>query len=220
MFADGSIGAVLARVRPLRRQVIAVLFSLSSVACASVEHGQPVVSLLEMRQSRVVVQQWDLSCGAAALATVLTYQHGDAVDEREIARGMLRLTDPLRVQVRGGFSLLDLKRYVESRGYSGSGYTSLTLDDLVKLAPVLVPVSFRGYNHFVVFKGVAGERVFLADPGFGNRTVELEQFHTAWLQSIGFVVRRKDGVALPNRLKPRAAELTRPPDAAVRAALK
>ena len=49
----------------------------------------PVKSLLEMRQNRVVVQKWDLSCGAAALATILNYQHGDPVPERQIARALI-----------------------------------------------------------------------------------------------------------------------------------
>ena len=38
-----------------------------------------------MRHDNVVVQEWDLSCGAAALATILNYQYDDPVSEREIA---------------------------------------------------------------------------------------------------------------------------------------
>jgi hypothetical protein len=33
----------------------------------------PVRSLQEVRQDGVIIQKWDTSCGAAALATVLTY---------------------------------------------------------------------------------------------------------------------------------------------------
>ena len=82
---------------------------------------RPVTSLLEMRQDRVVVQEWDISCGAAALATILNYQHGDPISEREIARGLIAreeyLADPDLVRARHGFSLLDLKRFVDRRGY-------------------------------------------------------------------------------------------------------
>src|SRR5689334_2013631 len=59
-------------------------------ASVSVSGRRAVKSLLEMRQERTVVQQWDLSCGAAALATLLSYQHGDFVSEREIAKGLMR----------------------------------------------------------------------------------------------------------------------------------
>src|SRR5688500_11553424 len=97
-----------------------LLLSLMSVA--SVAQAQPVRSLLEMRQEGVVVQQWDTSCGAAALATVFTYSFKDPVSERSVAQAMLRRTDPLRVKVRGGFSLLDMKRFAEARGYAAAGF--------------------------------------------------------------------------------------------------
>jgi predicted double-glycine peptidase len=172
----------------------------------------PVKSLLEMRQDRVVVQQWDLSCGAAALATLLNYQHGDPVSEREIAKGLIQreeyLAEPLLVRARHGFSLLDLKRYVDRRDYQGIGYGQLTLEDLIERAPIMVPVNFYGYNHFVVFRGMRGNRVLLADPAFGNRTMLAAKFEAAWLEypeigKVGFVVARADGVEPPNRLAPR-----------------
>jgi hypothetical protein len=171
----------------------------------------PVKSLLEMRQDRVVVQQWDLSCGAAALATLLNFQHGDPISEREIAKGLIGrkeyVANPLLVRVRHGFSLLDLKRYVEERGYRGIGYGQLTLDDLVERAPIMVPISSRGYNHFVVFRGARGNRILLADPAFGNQTMLAATFERAWLDypkfgQVGFVVERADGAAPPNQLAP------------------
>src|SRR5688572_3152656 len=195
-------GAALAGGRPHIARLLTSGALAALLPCITVNAATPVTSLLEMRRTHVVVQQWDISCGAAALATVLTYQHGDTVEEKEIARSMLRLTDPLRVKVRGGFSLLDMKRYVEQRGYAASGYSELTIPDLVGFAPVLVPVNFRGYSHFVVFKGIIGDKVLLADPGFGNRSVELDTFRNAWVQPVGFVVRRKDNIPPPNRLVP------------------
>ena len=175
----------------------------------------PVKSLLEMRRDRVVVQQWDLSCGAAALATLLNYQHGDPISEREIAKGLIEreeyIENPALVRFRHGFSLLDLKRYVEERGYRGIGYGQLTLEDLIEQAPVMVPINSYGYNHFVVFRGALGNRVLLADPAFGNRTMLAAKFENAWLDypkfgRVGFVVARADGAAPPNRLAPVPAD--------------
>ena len=54
----------------------------------------PIRSLQEIRHEGVVIQKWDTSCGAAALATVLTYSLNDPVSEREVASGMLRMTEP------------------------------------------------------------------------------------------------------------------------------
>lgn len=175
----------------------------------------PVRSLLEMRQEGVVVQKWDLSCGAAALATILTYQHGDPVPEREVAKALLRreeyIANPALVRIRQGFSLLDLKRYVDRRGYEGIGYGRLSVKDLLDRAPILTPINTQGYNHFVVFRGKLGDRVLLADPAFGNRTMRVDKFEDAWLDypqfgKVGFVVARRDGATPPGRLAPRPSE--------------
>ena len=116
-----------------------------------------------------MVQEWDLSCGAAALATVLNYQFGDMVTEREVAIGLIGqeryISNPDLLRLQNGFSLLDLKRYVETRGYVGVGLGGLGLADLIEQAPMLVPIARNGYNHFVVFRGRMGNRVLLADPG-------------------------------------------------------
>jgi uncharacterized protein len=171
-----------------------------------------VKSLLEMRQQGVVVQQWDLSCGAAALATVLRYEYGEPVTEREVARGLIKrqeyLDNPKLIQAREGFSLLDLKRYVDGRGYEGIGYGGLSFEDLLQLAPIMVPMNFYGFNHFVVFRGVRGNRVLVADPAYGNRTMLVSQFEDAWLNypdvgRVGFVVQRPNGPPPANGLAPR-----------------
>jgi predicted double-glycine peptidase len=175
----------------------------------------PVQSLLEQRQENVVLQQWDLSCGAAALATILNYQHGDPVSEREVAIGMMGrqeyLDNPAIVTYREGFSLLDLKRFVDRRGYNGVGLGQLSLSNLVEYAPIIVPISVHGYNHFVVFRGMLNDRVLLADPAFGNREMSRARFEKAWLQfpeigKVGFYVERTDGLIPPNRLQPAGNE--------------
>src|SRR5258706_8458606 len=104
--------------------VLAAILAFAGAGAAS--GNRPVRSVLEARQQNVVVQQWDSSCGAAALATVLRFQLGEAVDERAVALGMLRRTDPDRVRGRGGFSLLDMKRYSQMRGFTADGYLRLT----------------------------------------------------------------------------------------------
>jgi len=195
-----------------------ILFTLAMLVANPVgafESPRTVTSLLEMRHERVVVQKWDLSCGAAALTTLLNYQHGDLVTEREVAKGLFKraeyIKDPTLVQRRLGFSLLDLKRYVEARGYRGNGLGKLTLTDLIKQAPILVPINAHGYNHFVVFRGRYGNRVLLADPAWGNRTLLVEKFERMWINypqlgRVGFVVVRTDGVTPANLLELRAAD--------------
>lgn len=191
------------------------------LSCPVMAQGQgPVRSLLEMRRENVTVQRWDVSCGAAALATVLTYQHGMPVDEKTVAEAMLERTDPLRVKFRGGFSLLDLKRYVEGMGLAASAYQSVGLEHLEEFGPAIIPVNFHGYPHFVVYRGQVGDQVLLADPAFGNRVVTVAEFENAWQQNIAFVVGRRDAQPIPNRLRVQESDLLRPTPAVVRNAVR
>jgi uncharacterized protein len=206
------------RRRPHHAAALILPLLAAAVGPAAAGDPPPVRSLLELRQDRVVIQQWDNSCGAAALTTVLRHQLGEPVTERQVAEGMLRRTDPLRVRHRGGFSLLDLKRYAEARGLAADGYGELTLDDLPALAPLIVPVRSRAGDHFVVVRGIEGGRVVLADPAFGNRTLPVAVFAATWKDGIGFVVTRP-GEPLVNRMAPGAADLVLPGATAVRAAL-
>jgi hypothetical protein len=200
--------------RPGRRpasRLAAAATSVLLLASAAAQAGEPVRSLLEMRRENVVIQEWDLSCGAAALTTVLNQQFGDPVEEKEIAKALISrqeyIDNPRLVQVRQGFSLLDLKRVTESRGYVGTGYGKMTVDDLVERAPVLVPIMANGYNHFVIFRGQMADRVLVADPAFGNYTMRIQKFENAWIDypafgKVGFVVSARDGRAPSNGLAP------------------
>jgi predicted double-glycine peptidase len=176
---------------------------------------EPVRSLLEIRHHNVIIQTWDLSCGAAALATLLRYEWADPVTEKEVANGLMGrreyIKHPELVQIQEGFSLLDLKRYVQAHGFKGEGLGQLDLNDLIENAPIMVPVDALGYNHFVIFRGVMGDRVLLADPAWGNRTMTVAKFQRMWLDygnsmgHVGFLVKRP-GVAPVSRMSPEPSD--------------
>ena len=168
-----------------------------------------------MRQKNVVLQQWELSCAAAALATILRFQHGVPVTERSVALGLINrreyLENPELVRLRQGFSFLDLKRYVDSLGYEGVGLGQLTFPDLLSRAPIIVPVKLQGYPHFVVFRGATKNRVLLADPAFGNLTLAKGKFINGWINyqqlgHVGFVVLKSGRLASPGRLSARPSD--------------
>ncbi len=50
--------------------------------------------------------------------------------------------------------------------------------------------------------------------------MHVEDFESAWTQNIGFIVRRRDGIAPPNQLLQSSTDTLRPSDAAVRSALR
>lgn len=168
--------------------VIALLFS----CFASAQSDSTIRSLKEIREQGVVMQKWDNSCAAASIATVLTYGFNDPVTERFAAEKMLGQTEPKKVRAQGGFSLLDLKNFVESRGFIGNAYKNLSVDDLSVFHAPIVPINIKGYNHYVVFNGVAIDHVHLADPAFGNRRLPIADFENIWINGMAFVVTRKD----------------------------
>jgi predicted double-glycine peptidase len=118
---------------------------------------------------------------------------------------MLNRTDPLRVKYRGGFSLLDLKRFAQSRGFEADGYEQMTLDNLKSSAPLIVPISSNGNAHFVVFRGVVGDRVVFADPAYGNRVMRVTEFLNSWRSGLGFIVSRRNETTV-NQIPPRASD--------------
>lgn len=215
-----------------RRRLLATATASFGAVCIAAksraEPRGPVRSMLELRRSHAVVQEWDLSCGAATLATVLRFQHGDPVSERDLVRQLISrdiyIENPELVQLRQGFSLSDLRRVVEARGYTGIGYGNLEFSDALEIAPVITPIQAKGYNHFVVLLGVAGDTVQMADPSFGNRTMSVARFRRIWMQfpglgHVGFVVARADDPGPPGRLRPDPRVFMTPPPAMIRNSL-
>nr|WP_236685946.1 C39 family peptidase [Pseudoxanthomonas suwonensis] len=147
----------------------------------------PVESMRESRYRHLVRQKTDYSCGAASLATILRYAYHLDADEDTVIEGMLALADPEIVRERG-FSLLDIKRYVESLGMRGRGYR-VDEDRLRQLrVPSLVLMDVNGFRHFVVLKQVRGDLVEIGDPILGNRVVPLPVFLDSWPSRAVFVV--------------------------------
>jgi predicted double-glycine peptidase len=193
--------------------VVCVLVPRSAEAGSSPPDAMPVRSLMQMRNDRVVRQQWDLSCGAAVVATLLTYQLGSPETERQAALGMLRAGDVRLVRARLGFSLLDLKHFAASQGFQADGFGDMTLDELVAMAPAVAPIRVFGFAHFVVVRGRIGDRLLLADPAFGNRTVTTDAFLKSWPSHIGFVIHPIGQPHPPNRMGvPRELILTPSPE--------
>jgi predicted double-glycine peptidase len=160
---------------------------------AGVSGEKLIRTLKDIRNEGVVRQRWDLSCGAAALSTLLTYDFKDNTPESAIVVWMLHRTDPALVRARGGFSLLDLKHFVQARGYQAEAFSDMSLDELAsQKSSVIVPVRLKGFDHFIVVKNVGNDRVFLADPGFGNVTMKANRFKQIWKNGIVFIVHPPD----------------------------
>ncbi len=173
----------------------ALLLAAAVVIPATGAHAQPIPtvnggqlqvkvrSLAELRFRNMERQSRDLSCGAAALATLLQHGYGLPADEAQIIDSILaNAPEDTRAKIAGqGFSLLELKRYLEARGFAAGGFKLDRVDQLANLkVPVIALVNVRGYNHFVVIKRVKDDRVLIADPAFGNTRPPLSTFAGQW----------------------------------------
>lgn len=149
-------------------------------------YHMPVQSFAERRFLTIIRQQYDFSCGSAALATLLTYHMGIPANEVMTFTGMWRDGD--RDQIRQlGFSLLDMKRYLASLGFRSDGY-QVTLDEIDKVSvPGIVLLNIRDYRHFVVVKGVTPTEVLVGDPALGLQAMPRKKFEESW-NGIYFVI--------------------------------
>jgi predicted double-glycine peptidase len=93
-----------------------------TAAKSSIRETKPRLSLREMRTRHVITQEYDFSCGAAAIATLLTYYFGEPATEKEVIVGIAERADFQKVMQRRAFSLLDMKRFAEAKGYQAIGY--------------------------------------------------------------------------------------------------
>ncbi len=184
-----------------RSLILVLIISLSGVPIFSL-HASPVnmhigktyftrdvKSILELRWNKLSRQGWDISCGAAALSTMLTYHNERPYSEMAITLSILKNSDPAVVRERGGFSLFDLKRFVNAVGLEGLGYGDMTLDDLDTFGiPAILPIRVKGLDHFVIFRKRIGNKVIIGDPAFGNVSFSANRFLKMWKSKIAFYV--------------------------------
>jgi hypothetical protein len=153
----------------------------------------PARSLQESKFSQVVRQQYDFSCGSAALATLLTFHYARETAEQDAFGAMYVAGDKDKIAT-AGFSLLDMKMYLESIGFMADGYQA-SLDTLEDAAvPAIALINYRGYRHFVVVKGIRDDEVLIGDPALGIKFMSRREFESLWDNGVLFIVKNKPDV--------------------------
>lgn len=131
----------------------------------------PVTSWKTFRDARVVKQNFDYSCGAASLATLLNGYYGQQITEIQLLQAMGK-------NYRASFA--DMERVLPQFGFKARGFAA-NWQQLTRLKiPVVVYVHYRRDEHFSVLRGISADTVWLADPSMGNRTFSRQQFLTMW----------------------------------------
>lgn len=182
--------------------------SLRMIAPLAGTLNVPVVSMKEARFSSTLRQQYDFSCGSAAVATLLTHHYGQTVSEAEVFQVMF--ANGNRDKIRAdGFSMLDMKRYLDARGFPTIGIEA-SLDKLLEAkVPAITLINENGYSHFVVIKGVRADEVVIGDPATGTRVLERARFESFRVNDILLVVNERLDLARFNlatdwRVRPKA----------------
>ncbi|WP_233867001.1 C39 family peptidase [Paraburkholderia adhaesiva] len=153
-----------------------------------------VTSLKEARFKRTIRQQFDFSCGSAAVATLLTYQYDYPVTEQQAFVNMYQNGDQAKIR-REGFSLLDIRNFLASLGFQADGY-EVPLDKLEQThTPAIVLIVEHGYHHFVVIRGLRNGRVLIGDPATGTRAMSRQAFEEKWQDRVVFVIHNKPQLA-------------------------
>ena len=152
--------------------------------------AMPVTSIRQARLATTLLQQYDFSCGSAAVATLLTHHYGLPTTEGTVFESMYRQGDQQKIQ-REGFSLLDMKSFLKTQGFDADGFEQ-SLDKLREARlPAIVLINESGYHHFVVVKGLRGDQVLIGDPANGTRAVLRPDFEASWQSRLLFVIHNR-----------------------------
>jgi len=130
----------------------------------------------------IVQQRTDFTCGAAALAIISQRYYGKQIPEQAFTDAIRKTYSDKEWKEReeDGFSLLDLKHAAERNGFSAEGL-KLTPKELFALkGPVVIHLDKGFIRHFAVFKGIKGDRAFVADPILGHSRMPLYRFLHEW----------------------------------------
>lgn len=168
----------------------------------------PTVSLKQARFVSTLRQQFDFSCGSAAVATLLSHHYGWKVDEATVFQAMFERGNRDKIR-QEGFSMLDMKLYLDSKGFAADGVEA-SLDELAKAnVPAIALINESGYAHFVVVKGLRSGDVLIGDPAAGTRVIARSDFERFWMNNILLVVNNRVELARFNqevdwRVRPKA----------------
>ncbi len=163
---------------------------------------RPTKSWRTIQRENVIIQRLDYSCGSGALATLLRHYFEDDITEQHVLEAIFQRIgrsekpkEELKDRIQNGFSMLDLLNAAKDLGYLGAVVRIPFAKLAESPAPVIVRIEKYEYKHFVVFRGVHDDTVYLADPIRGNVRLSVQEFLEQWSGESLFL--GKQGFGLP-----------------------
>ena len=165
------------------------------------------LSFVALRFEATIPQGLDFTCGAASIATLLTYYWNDPTSENDAIEQLRRryTVEELKARAKDGLSFNDLILIAEGLGYSATG-AKIPASELPMLGgPVIVHLEKADINHFAVLRKVGDGVYYLSDPTLGQTAMNAGEFERQY--SGNALAIWKKGAALPA-----SARLLRPRD--------
>ena len=156
----------------------------------------PVRSMQELKFTETVRQGFDFSCGSAALATLLTYHYDREFSEFLVFKSMWEHGDHEKIE-KDGFSMLDMKRFLDSEGLSADGF-SVEPSKIGEIGVAgIALLSETDSPHFVVIIGEEEGELLISDPARGIWNMSTEELGQLW-NGVFFVIRDRAKLARAN----------------------
>ena len=139
---------------------------------------ESLVSYLDLRYTDVIEQSNEYTCGAAAVATLLTYFYGVSTSENDVLNLVYEA-----IRARGekpspeqGLAAYDLKEALKAKGIEAKGFLvkPAALQDYFARGglPVIIHLT-KPEKHFEVAAGMIGNQIVIADPSWGRSVTPL-----------------------------------------------
>lgn len=136
-----------------------------------------VKSLQELRNQRVVRQNYEESCGASSLATLINLIDNQKLSELDLLKIMSEkelFTDMI--------SFADLEEAVKKKGFKANSFRidRQNLDKILNI-PLLVKIEDDPrFPHFVVIINHKGSFIQVFDPSYGECISYKREFYSVW----------------------------------------
>lgn len=134
---------------------------------------------ISIKNTNLVRQKHDYSCGTSATATIMRYYYNLDIDEMTVLNSITASNKLLKLNqnnIELFISFKDLMNFAKSINYKALGL-AVSIDSLGKLqVPAIVHIKVRNNEHFSVYKGKDNQYVYLADPSFGNIKIRIHKF--------------------------------------------
>lgn len=139
----------------------------------------------------------DLSCGSAALASILKFTFDLDVSEQNVIKGLMTYGDKETIEKEEAFSFYDMKYFLAAIGYAGTGYiiegpispAQFREDGFHAIRNrAIIPVAIDGYSHLAVYRSFDRQYVYLGSPLYGNICMSFEDLRRVIIKNSIFIV--------------------------------